>query len=917
MIGIPFTTVGSGLRRETDDRTGSVTIVRIRFGVLGPVTAEDADGAPVALKGPMHRAVLARLLVARGRVVTVPDLVDDLWISPPKKAISAVRTFVAALRRAVEPDRPARHPAALLVTRGSGYALLATPDQVDAWRFERAVRPDATLAELEEALGWWRGPAYADFPDAAWPRADRARLTELRLRAVELRAEALLTAGRPADAVPDLDEHVTEHPWREPGWRLLALALYRSGRQGDALAVLRRARELLAGQLGIDPGPELRTLETDILRQSPILNPPPFPGGSPTPPPPPLSPPAPPTPTHTHHKPHPNPSPRPPRAQTSEHHQPLPPADSAPDHHRPLPPRVTVPKHSQPSPPPDSVGEHHQPLPPPGSAGGHDQPLPPPGSVGEHHQPLPSSDSVFTQAAAAYERLVPDGSRARLESAVGLLRNLATTGPDGLQIARAQRAAAVQAAEQLGDPELTARVIGAYDVPALWTRSDDPAQSATITAAAERALVLLPTQNPKPPTTKNLPPAKPSQPGGNLPPTSRLGSGENLPPVARPDPGGNLPPTAEHQHAGNLLPVGNLLPAGGHDAARARLLATIAIESRGTRDPRPLWCANEAEAIARDLDDPALLTFALNGTFMQSCHHTGNSPQRDAIGAELVAIAARHGLVTMEVLGHLIRLQAACATASFTTADRHAEAADRLAARHEIPLVTVFTEWYRALRTDLTNSPKPKTPEPLPPPPATEPGSSRPPVSAKTLASTSMSAAAHSPTPTPASAAPMAASAPSPAPTTPAAAETATTPKAEERTETETANPYQAAGLLLDRAGMPGLQVGLLPLATLGWRLRRGLPLVDEGGWGPYEIWARLLIAPGETALADVPDPPADLLAEALWCLFARAAVISGDRTAMARAREALAPAAAEWAGAASGLLTVGRVSDFLHDLTA
>ncbi|MEU8659558.1 AfsR/SARP family transcriptional regulator, partial [Actinoplanes philippinensis] len=155
----------------------------IRFGVLGPVIAEDVPGRPggpragvtaadspgraVALKGPMHRAVLGRLLVARRRVVPLDDLVSDLWVSPPDGAVAAVRTFVAALRRAVEPERPARAPATLLTTEGSGYALRCAPDQVDAWRFEQAVAevrdagPAEALTRLDEALTWWRGPAYA------------------------------------------------------------------------------------------------------------------------------------------------------------------------------------------------------------------------------------------------------------------------------------------------------------------------------------------------------------------------------------------------------------------------------------------------------------------------------------------------------------------------------------------------------------------------------------------------------------------------------------------------------------------------------------------------------------------------------------------------------------------------------------
>jgi DNA-binding SARP family transcriptional activator len=490
----------------------------VRFGVLGPVAAWDAGGAAVGLRGPRHRAVLARLIVARGRVVPVSRLVGDLWADPPDGAVSAVRTFVGALRRALEPDRPPRAPARLLVTEGPGYALRA--DDVDAWRFERAVAakepPERALARLTEALGWWRGPAYAEFADQDWARAERTRLAELRLRAVERRAEARLALGAAADAVPDLDAHVAEHPWREEGWRLLALALYRTGRQADALAVLRRARERLADGLGLDPGPGLRRLEAGILAQDPCLD-----------------------------------------------------------------------------------------------------------------APVTAAARLWTDAAAAYDRTVAAGARARIESTVGLIRNLAVTGGGGLEAARTHRTAAIAAAEEFGDPELTARVIGAYDVPAIWTRSDDPRQAAEIVAAAERTLAALP---------------------------------------------------------------------AGASAARARLLATVALEMRGTRSPRGPAAAREAEEIARRLDDPALLAFALNGAFMQSCTRAGLARRRDAIGVELVGLAARHGLVTYEVLGHLIRIQARSALADFVAADEHAAAADRLAARHELPLVGVFTQWYAALR---------------------------------------------------------------------------------------------------------------------------------------------------------------------------------------------------------------------------
>ncbi|SEF86306.1 DNA-binding transcriptional activator of the SARP family [Nonomuraea solani] len=246
----------------------------VSFGVLGPLTAEN-DRGPVHLKGPRHRAVLARLLVARGRVVPVSWLIDDLWDDPPAGALGAVQTFVGALRKALEPDRPPRTPSRLLVTAPPGYALRAEPGTVDAWRFESAIAGAGdlpagdALALLDEALGMWRGPAYGEFADQDWARGEAARLGELRLLAVERRAEAALAAGRAAETVPDLEAHVAGQPLREDGWRLLALALYRSGRQGDALGVLRRAREVLRDELGLDPGQGLRELEADILAQVP------------------------------------------------------------------------------------------------------------------------------------------------------------------------------------------------------------------------------------------------------------------------------------------------------------------------------------------------------------------------------------------------------------------------------------------------------------------------------------------------------------------------------------------------------------------------------------------------------------------------------------------------------------------------
>ncbi|MFE0591662.1 BTAD domain-containing putative transcriptional regulator [Micromonospora echinospora] len=648
--------------------------MQVGFGVLGPVVAWAGDGTPIDVKGPKHRAVLARLVVARGRVVPVSRLTDDLWEHPPPGATSAVRTFVAALRRALEPQRQPREPARLLVTEGPGYALRAAPDAVDAWRFEdttaavSAVPPHEALESLEKALSWWRGPAYADFADEPWARGERSRLEQLRLNAIESRAAARLALGRAADVVPDLDAHVTEHPWREEAWRLLALALYRTDRQGDALAVLRRARRLLLEQLGVDPGPRLRRLETDILRQADQVD------GGPA---------------------------------------------------------------------------------------------------------APGPERVWAQTTAAYDRTVASDARARLESTVGLLRSLAVTGASGLEAARDQRIAAIDAAEQLGNDELTARVIGSYDVPAIWTRSDDPEQAARIVAAAERTLAALGPDSP--------------------------------------------------------------------DATRARLLATIATESRGTRATRGPEAAREAERIARRLGDPALLAFTLNGVFMQTFQRAGLAPERDGVGAELVALSTRHGLATYEILGRLVRIQARSALGDFAGADEHAAAAEQLAERHELPLVGVFTRWYRALRLAATGSS----------PPAAE-------------------------------------------------------------------GAYRDAAARLSGAGMPGVERGLLPLALLCLRVWHGQParFDDDTDWGPYTPWARPLVllardrpADAAAALRQIPDPPRDLLFEALWCLTGHAAIALDDRATMRRARSELAPAANELAGAGSGMLTVGPVSDHLDRL--
>ncbi|MBE1562716.1 BTAD domain-containing putative transcriptional regulator [Nonomuraea africana] len=256
----------------------------VAFRVLGPVEAYESDSDDeLDLGGLRQRAVLARLLVARGQVVPVDSLLYDLWEDDAAKgAQSGLQVYISRLRRVLEPGRPRGGPNRLLVTVASGYALRVAPEQVDALRFEQLVRaagehlesddPQSARARLAKALGLWRGTPYSDFADQPWAEAEVNRLTELRLVARERYADTGLLLGMHAETVPDLEALTAEHPLREEGWRLLALGLYRCGRQGDALAALRRARGILSDELGIDPGPALRKLESDILAQSSELD---------------------------------------------------------------------------------------------------------------------------------------------------------------------------------------------------------------------------------------------------------------------------------------------------------------------------------------------------------------------------------------------------------------------------------------------------------------------------------------------------------------------------------------------------------------------------------------------------------------------------------------------------------------------
>ena len=245
--------------------------------VLGEFDAT-RDGAALDLGGRRQRAVLAALVIARGEVVSAERLADCVWGDDvPANTSGALQSYVSHLRRRLQPDARARSRDGIIASAGPGYAVRLSPEAVDSWRFERAlesasgVPPADAVRRLDEALRLWRGPAYAEYAGEQWAEAEIARLTELRAVARERLLDARLSLGESALLVPELEALVAEEPLREERWRLLVLALYRAQRQADALAALRRARDTLAQDLGVDPGPALRSLEREVLAQSPAL----------------------------------------------------------------------------------------------------------------------------------------------------------------------------------------------------------------------------------------------------------------------------------------------------------------------------------------------------------------------------------------------------------------------------------------------------------------------------------------------------------------------------------------------------------------------------------------------------------------------------------------------------------------------
>jgi YVTN family beta-propeller protein len=252
----------------------------MEFRILGPLQVL-ADDRQIALGGAQQREVLAILLVHRGEVVSVDRIADELWGErPPGRATKTVQVYVSRLRKALDNG--------VLVTRDGGYALELGGDSVDADRFSRLADegrkalddgdPRAARETLNAALGLWRGPPLADLSYESFSQNEAARLEELRLVALEDRAEADLALGRYAELVAELEALVREHPTRERLREALMLALYRSGRQVEALESYRDARRTLDEELGLEPGPRLQQLERSILTHDPAIAGPPATG---------------------------------------------------------------------------------------------------------------------------------------------------------------------------------------------------------------------------------------------------------------------------------------------------------------------------------------------------------------------------------------------------------------------------------------------------------------------------------------------------------------------------------------------------------------------------------------------------------------------------------------------------------------
>ena len=243
----------------------------MRIGLLGPFVLEiggvGIDGLP-----KKERALLQALALAAGRPVPLHELADALWEgNPPDSARKGLQVLASRLRKRVGED--------LLVTGDDAYGLAVDPEAVDVTRFERLLaeahecdEPRPALALVDEALELWRGEPLPDLGDANLGRSERARLVALHQRAEEDRFDLLLALGRHLELVADLEASLADDRLGERRWRQLMVALYRSGRQADALRAYQRARRALVDALGVEPGTEMRALEAAVIRNDPALD---------------------------------------------------------------------------------------------------------------------------------------------------------------------------------------------------------------------------------------------------------------------------------------------------------------------------------------------------------------------------------------------------------------------------------------------------------------------------------------------------------------------------------------------------------------------------------------------------------------------------------------------------------------------
>jgi DNA-binding SARP family transcriptional activator/WD40 repeat protein len=262
-----------GFRRACHGRIN----VAMWFGVLGPFEVRDAAGEVVHVGGSVRRELLAALLCRAGESVPAAELIDDVWgEAPPRTAGKTLQSHFVRLRQDL-----ARSGDAVIVTEGAGYRLDVSALTLDAACFEAELneglaafrRGDDRLAikHIDAALAMWRGEAYLDFTRATFALNERVRLADLRAVALETRTDAALRLGEAATLIGELENRIRRAPYRERTWEQLILALYRSGRQADALAAYRMVRQRLTHELGVDPGPALSALEQRMLNQDPTL----------------------------------------------------------------------------------------------------------------------------------------------------------------------------------------------------------------------------------------------------------------------------------------------------------------------------------------------------------------------------------------------------------------------------------------------------------------------------------------------------------------------------------------------------------------------------------------------------------------------------------------------------------------------